>query len=268
MSGRNPQGDRFDDGLADGPQDTPLPASGPAAQRRRSAFGEAVEERDPFVDSLDSRQDVAIDSQGEAGLRETTQDEIAESAQQQAASNNEFVNPADIGVGVGTTGVQDVGIENQSGVANRVEAAFADESEFVEPDDVDADVSETGIGDVGIENQSAVASRVRTDAASDNEFVNPGDIDADVDSGGINDVELGISEQTVAARQFEADTALDDVGADDVTDTNDGFGLDQEAERELAREVGADQLSDRLDRDVDPDELDVVGEGDDLEVRL
>lgn len=188
MSGRNPQGSRFEDPFAETPQEDPLPESGPAAERQRDAFADAVEERDPFVDELEPRRDVGIAVGRGPQLRESAQADIEQSAQEQAASENEFVNPSEINAEVGATGVRDVS--------------------------------------------------------------------------------LGISEQTVAARQFEAETPLDDVEADDVEPADDGFGLVPDAQRDLARERGADQLSERLDRDIEPGDLDVIGEDGDFEVRL
>ena len=111
---------------------------------------------------------------------------------------------------------------------------------------IDADPIEGTQARVAPDRVDDVATRARQQSAADRQFVEPTDFDVGVGPAGVTD--MGIRESRrddIAAREFEATTALDDVDPTrDLVDDGDGFGLSTSAQRRLgARELDA-QLPD------------------------
>jgi hypothetical protein len=113
-------------------------------------------------------------------------------------------------------------------------------------------VGPRGVADLRVREgrREDVADRVRSDLASDNEYTRPSDFEATVTGSGVE--QAGFAEggrRRAAARQFESETLLGEVDPTaDVTATDSGFGLDQQAQRRAAAE--------QLERDTPFDELD------------
>jgi len=133
-------------------------------------------------------------------------------------------------------------------VESRAVAESAPDIDFVGPDDLDADVGPAGVRGIEIpeSRRGAVGRRARQQSAAGRQFVEPDDFDVSVGPTGVT--ELGIRESRrddIAAREFEAETVLDDVDPTrDLVDDGDGFGLSTSAQRRLgARELDA-QLPD------------------------
>lgn len=123
---------------------------------------------------------------------------------------------------------------------------FAEDREFVDADDA---LVEAGPRK-GIETRTDpdrrddIAAEARQETAADDEFTEPDDLDVEVGPGGVMDA--GLTEQgrrRRAGRQLEAETPLEEVDADaDLTQTDDGLGLDTAAQRRSAARGFEDDL--------------------------
>ena len=181
-------------------------------------------------------------------------------------------------------------------VAARARSETASDAEYITPADLRAEVGARGVNELQVaENRrDDVAQRTREGLASEDPFAQPGDFEATVTGRGIESA--GLTDQGAerrASRQFEAETPLRDVDTDDVTATEGGFGLDTEAQRraaarefesdlsifgsgeldpssdirdtdsgfglaaEPAREVAAAELSEQVDGDVTPGDIEL-----------
>lgn len=196
-------------------------------------------------------------------------------------SDSEFINSEDFNVDVSDTGIE-TEFTQPDVVEERIETNFT-ESEFITPADVAVDVTEQGIEEARIKDPTTkeappgqvttqpidagvgvVEDRLISELTS-SEFVNRQDVNAEVTNRGI--MEVGIREgrrDDIAARQFESETALEEVNPnDDLRQLDDGgFGLTDSAERRAV----AESVEDRSPLDeVDPRE-DLKRDGDQFEL--
>jgi hypothetical protein len=123
---------------------------------------------------------------------------------------------------------------------------FAEDREFVDPDDtlVEAGPREGIETRTDPDRRADVAGEARQELAADDEFTEPGDLDVDVGPGGVTDA--GLTEQgrrRRAGRELEAETPLEEVDpAADLTQADDGLGLDTAAQRRSAARGFEDDL--------------------------
>jgi hypothetical protein len=122
---------------------------------------------------------------------------------------------------------------------------FASERPFVEPTEalVDADPREGVQTRVRPEATDDIAARARQDFAGDDPFAEPGDFAVDVGPGGVTDAGFTPEgELRRASRQFEGETALNEVEPDELERTDDGFSLTGQADDRLAARRFESQL--------------------------
>jgi len=203
------------------------------------------------VDRLGSGLDVFLRSGGA--------DAFADRLRSDFASDADFVQPDDVAAEVDPediTGSARVAQERRDDVADRARQQAAADAQFIEPADLGADVGPRGVSDLRVRGprRDDVADRVRSDLASDNPFTRPSDFEATVTATGVE--QAGFAEggrRRAAARQFESETLLGDVDpSGDVTERENGFGLDQQAQqRAAAEQLERDTPFDDLDPDTD-----------------
>lgn len=174
------------------------------------------------------------------------------------AADRPFVEPADVGVRAdpqeGTRTRTAPG--RRDDIRERAQQEVAGDTQFIEPGDLDVDVGRGGVTDVqtAADRRDDIRQRARQEVAADDPFANPGDFDVDVSASGVEEVDLTErGARRRAAREFEAETPLTDVGPDDLRETASGFGL----EREPAREAAAAELSEQIDGSVSPSAVDL-----------
>jgi hypothetical protein len=122
---------------------------------------------------------------------------------------------------------------------------FADDRPFTEPDDaiVEANPREGTQTRTDPNARDEIAQRARQDFAQDDRFAQPEDFRVEVGPGGV--IEAGFTEtgeRRRTSRQFEAETALETVGPNDLEARDDGFGLTDSASRRLATRQFEDDI--------------------------
>jgi len=179
--------------------------------------------------------DVFLRSSGESQFRSTLREDFAGEADfVQSEDVATEVDPEDI------TGSARVAQDRRDDVATRARRQTAADAEFIGRGDLAADVGPRGVADLRVREgrRDDVADRVRSDLASDNPFTRPSDFEATVTATGVE--QAGFAEggrRRAAARQFESETLLGDVDpSGDVTERENGFGLDQQAQQRAAAE--------------------------------
>jgi hypothetical protein len=218
--------------------------------------------RSEFAGQADfvERDDVAadIDAQairGSAQVARDRRDDVAARARQQTASGTRFVRGEDLDVevsGRGVTGLR-VAEDRRDDVAARARQGLASEDQYADPEDFEATVTATGIESAGLTDAGA-ERRASEQFAAETPLrsVGPADVTA-TDSGFVLDDE---AQRRSAARQFESDIGIfesGELGTGDVRETSGGFGLAEGPARELA----ASQLSDQTGETVAPDDIEL-----------
>ena len=131
-----------------------------------------------------------------------------------------------------------VATNRRDDVADRARRETAADAEFIEPRDLDADVGARGVTglEVADDRRDEVAGRARTGLAAEDPFAEPGDFDVQVGALGIEKAGLSADGQfRRAGRMFEAQTPLRSVDPfADITQTDSGFALDDDAQRRSA----------------------------------
>lgn len=119
-----------------------------------------------------------------------------------------------------------------------VRQEFAGEADFVEADDVDPRVDGQAITadpQIPTERRQRVARRARRGLADDDPYAQPDDFETEVGAFGVESAAFtDDGARRRAGRQFAAETPLDTVGPDDVRETDDGFTLAEEPQRQIA----------------------------------
>lgn len=227
------------------------------AQTLRSDFASEAD----FVE----RDDVAADIdpqaiRGSAQVAPGRRDDVAERARSETASETRFVEGDDLDVDVSGRGVTGLSIPEarRDDVAQRARRGLASEDPFADPEDFAADVTATGIESAGLTEQGA-ERRASEQFAAETPLnsVGPDDV-TQTDSGFVLDSE---AQRRSAARQFESDIGIfesGELGAGDVRETGSGFGLAEAPARELA----ASQLSDQTGETVAPSDVELTPQDD------
>lgn len=119
-----------------------------------------------------------------------------------------------------------------------VRSDFASEADFVNPSDVDPQVDPEEIEAsprVRPGRRDEIRSRTASELASDDEFLNPRDFDVDVGRLGVSEASItDRGRRRAAARAFESETPLSDIGPDQLVEQSDGFGLPTSVKRRSA----------------------------------
>jgi len=183
-------------------------------------------------------------------------DDVAERAREQTAASAQYITEQDLAAEVGPRGVSELGVaeSRRDDVAARTRQGLASEDPFAQPSDFSADVSARGIESAGLTDQGA-----RRRAGRQFEAETPL---RDVDTDDVTATEGGFgldteAQRRAAAREFESDIGLFGTGeldpASDIRDTESGFGLAEDP----AREVAAAELSEQVDADVSPGDIEL-----------
>jgi hypothetical protein len=142
---------------------------------------------------------------------------------------------------------------------------FASDREFVDPDDtlVDADPRQGITTRTDPDRLDDIGAEAAQDLAAADEFTRPDDLDVDVGPGGVRGAELSDQgRRRRAGRQLEAETPLDEVDpAADLTQTDDGLGLDTAAQRRSAARGFEDDLDTFDQGSLGTDAVRETGEG-------
>lgn len=200
------------------------------------------------------------DISGRAQVARERRDDVAARAREQTASDTRFIEGEDLDVDVsgrGVTGLR-VAEERRDDVAQRARQGLASEDPYADPEDFQAEVTATGIQSAGLTDAGAERRASEQFAAQTPlDSVTPADV-SETDSGFVLDDE---AQRRSAARQFEADIGIfesGELGAGDVRETSSGFGLAEAPARELA----ASQFSDQTGETVAPSQVELTPQDD------
>ena len=247
-----------------------------APDRRDDVEQRAVEQTAPdidFVTPADLDADVGASGVTGFAVPEGRRDDVEQRAVEQTAADLQFVQASDLDADVTSEGVTGLAIidERRDDVADRVRSDIAGDSRFVRPGDVDVEVGRLGVESAGlsdagrdrVESRQAAARRrarrrarneARREAASelDSEFgdvdIGTGDLTRNGDS---FQLKTGVQRE-IAADQFNeqlnSQTDLNfNLQANNVTQTDDGFGLSDRFADLASRAVAAEEIDAQTD---------------------
>ena len=197
---------------------------------------------DDTTDATDTAESTRLRDRASTAFQKQRQ-AVAERRERIATRGREFASRLDLGAdSVRPVQLNDRGTEfgfvptgeGRETLAER----FADDREFVDPDDtlVQAGPREGVTTRTDPDRLDDIGAEAAQDLAADDEFTRPDDLDVDVGPGGVTDAGLtNQGRRRRAGRQLEAETPLDEVDpAADLTQTDDGLGLDTAAQRRSA----------------------------------
>jgi len=224
---------------------------------------------------LDAGSVGAIDRIGEgtdAMLRSPGQRQWGARLRGEFASEADFVEADDVDPGIDPDAISarpEVAQGRRDVVADRARREAASEAQFLTDEDLGAEVGAFGVESLSVreDRRDAVADRTRQQLAGDDPFAEPGDFGVDVTERGVERAELtDTGQRSRAARQFESEFDVfgsGDVDPDsDIRETGDGFGLGEDA----ARQVAAADIDQQLpDVDVRPGDVQLEESGDGFE---
>ena len=183
-------------------------------------------------------------------------DDVAERAREQTAADTQYITDDDLTAEVGPRGVSELGVaeRRRDDVAARTRQGLASEDPYAAPGDFEANVTGRGIESAGLTDQGAERRASRQfEAETPLRDVEPDDVTATDGGFGLDTA----AQRRVAAREFESDLSIFGSGeldpSSDIRDTEGGFGLAEEP----AREVAAAELSEQVDGDVTPGDIEL-----------
>jgi hypothetical protein len=224
---------------------------------------------DDTTDATDTAESTRLRDRASTAFQKQRQ-AVAERRERIATRGREFASRLDLGAdSVRPVQLNDRGTEfgfvptgeGRDTLAER----FADDREFVDPDDTLVDADPRG----GVQTRTDpdrlddIGAEAAQDLAADDEFTRPDDLDVDVGPGGVTDAGLtNQGRRRRAGRQLEAETPLDEVDpAADLTQTDDGLGLDTAAQRRSAARGFEDELDTFDQGSLGTDAVRETGEG-------
>jgi len=205
---------------------------------------------DDTADAADTAESTRLRDRAQTAFQKQRQ-AVAERRERIATRGREFASRLDLGAdSVRPVQLNDRGTEFgfvPTGEGREALAEqFADDREFVDADDtlVNAGPREGVTTRTDPDRLDDIGAEAAQELAADDEFTRPDDLDVDVGPGGVTDAELtDQGRRRRAGRQLEAETPLDEVDpAADLTQTDDGLGLDTAAQRRSAARGFEDEL--------------------------
>ena len=242
-----------------------------ARDRRDSVAGRAREQtaaETDFVQASDLTADVGARGVSAIEIAEGRRDTVGQRAREQTAADADFVEAADLSADVterGVTGIE-IADDRRDAVGQRARQEVAADDPFAEASDFEADVGDLGVEEIGLTRQGERRRAARElDEQQPDVDITPGDLDRTEDgfeveiererspsSGSSTSEPRGTSSEEPRRREERVADDLDeqfpeiDVGTDDVTRTDNGFGLDSDAQQQVAVER-FDQQFDSVD---------------------
>jgi len=204
-------------------------------------------------------EEIDIDSEGvgsvdrldglDVFLRTSGVDAFGDNVRQDFAAEADFVTAADIDPNVDGEAISAapvVAADRRDDVADRARQQTAADAQFITAADLDADVGDRGVSGIEVaeSRRDDVAARTRSQLAADDPFATASDFGVTVGATGVTDAGLtDDGKRRRAGRQFESETPLEMVDPfADVTQTDSGFSLDDDAQKRSAARGFEDEL--------------------------
>jgi len=238
-----------------------ISAAPQVARDRRDAVAQRARDQTAadadFVRSADLTADVGARGVSGIEIAEGRRDTVGQRAREQTAADADFVEPADLSADVTARGIGGIQIadDRRDAVAQRARQEVAGDDPFAEASDFEADVGDLGVEEIGLTRQGERRRAARElDEQQPDVDITPGDLERTEDgfeveieqeqqpSASPTSEPLGAPSEDPRRREQRVADDLDeqfpeiDVGTDDVTRTDDGFGLDSDAQQQVAVE--------------------------------